>query len=131
MTNASRIDFPTFKRARTPNTFLIAPEGLCKNAKTDVVSPVYAVSASALRQALLRVVIPKPRLSHSFKDDAALYDDFIVRSALFRFLDIKGGRSTYAIYSRSVYGRSDLGVNRARTMAWIKELNASIAPISP
>ena len=55
------------------------------------------------------------------------YDDFVVRSALFgfpdlvsvKFLDLKGGKATLALYSRSVYGRSDLGVNRARSLAWL------------
>jgi uncharacterized protein (DUF1499 family) len=61
-----------------------------------------------------------------------------MRSLLFRFpdlisalfLDEKGGKSTIAVYSRSVYGHSDLGVNRARIMGWITELNSAIAPIS-
>ena len=138
MSQINRTDFATLKRPGKPNTFLMAPEGLCKTATLDVVSPRFGVPAAKLRQEFLRVVIAKPRLSHSFRDDAGLYDDFVVRSLLFRFpdlisvqfLDEKGGKSTLAIYSRSVYGRSDLGVNRARTMGWIKELNAAIAPIS-
>ena len=138
MSKIQRIDFPTLERARTPNTFLMAPDGLCKNAKVDVKSPVYAVPAAKLRQEFLRVAIAQPRVSHSFRDDAGLYDDFVVRSFLLRFpdlvavrfLDAKAGNSTFAIYSRSVYGRSDLGVNRARTMAWLRELNRAIEPIS-
>ena len=47
-----------------------------------------------------------------------------------QFMDEKGGTSTLAIYSRSVYGHSDLGVNKARTMGWIRDLNAVFAPIS-
>ncbi|MEQ1752726.1 MAG: DUF1499 domain-containing protein [Micropepsaceae bacterium] len=138
MSQIQRIDFPTLKRARTPNTFLMAPEGLCEIAKVDVKSPVYAVAAARLRQEFLRVAIAQPRVSHSFSDDAGLYDDFVVRSFLLRFpdlvavkfLDAKGGNSTLAIYSRSVYGRSDLGVNRARSLGWVRELNRSIEPIS-
>lgn len=138
MTHPDRIDFQTFQRARTPNSFLMAPEGLCKSSKIDAVAPVYPVLPVKLRQALLQIAIAKPRLSHRFKDDTGLYDDFVVRSALFQFpdlisiqfLDVKGQRSTLAVYSRSVYGRSDLGVNRARITAWLRELNASIGPIS-
>lgn len=138
MSKIQRIDFPTLERARTPNTFLMAPDGLCERAKVDVKSPVYRVPAAKLRQEFLRVAIAQPRVSHSFKDDAGLYDVFVVRSFLLRFpdlvavkfLDAKGGNSTLAIYSRSVYGRSDLGVNRARTMGWIRELNRTIEPNS-
>ena len=41
------------------------------------------------------------------------------------------GKSTLAVYSRSVYGRSDLGVNRARIMAWVREVQETIKPVSP
>lgn len=138
MSQVIRTDFATLKRPAKPNTFLIAPEGLCQAAKVDVVAPRYGVPAARLRQAFLQIVIAKPRISHSFRDDGALYDDFVVRSLLFRFPDLvsvlfqdeKGGKSTLAIYSRSVYGHSDLGVNRARTMGWIRDLNAVFEPIS-
>ena len=138
MDPTNRIDFATLKRARTPNTFLMAPEGLCKQSKIDVEAPVFASSPTKLRQEFLRLAIAKPRVTHLFKDDVGLYDDFLVRSALFgfpdlisvRFLDAQGGKSRIAVYSRSVYGRSDLGVNRARISSWIGELKALISPIS-
>ena len=138
MSQIQRTDFAALQRPNKPNTFLMAPEGLCKQAKVDEASSHYGVPATKLRQEFLRIVIAKPRLSHSFRDDAGLYDDFVVRSLLFRFpdlisaqfLDEKGGKSTLAVYSRSVYGHSDLGVNRARTMGWITELNSAIAPVS-
>ena len=138
MSKVIRTDFATLTRPNKPNTFLMAPEGLCKAAKVDVVSPRYGVPAARLRQAFLQAVIAKPRVSHSFRDDAAMYDDFVVRSFLFRFPDLisvqfmdeKGGKSTLAIYSRSVYGHSDLGVNKARTTEWIRDLNAVFEPIS-
>ena len=137
MSQIQRTDFAALKRPNKPNTFLMAPEGLCKQAKVDEISPVFGVPAARLRQEFLRIVIAKPRLSHTFRDDAGLYDDFVVRSLLFRFPDLisaqfmdeKGGKSVLAVYSRSVYGHSDLGVNRARTMGWITQLNSAIAPI--
>ena len=130
-----RIDFETLKRPRSPNTFLLAPEGLCKNAKVDVLAPVYGVAAAKLRQEFLAIVIAQPRTAHALADEVALYDDFVVRSAFFgfpdlvalKFLDLKGKRSTLALYSRSVYGRSDLGVNRRRSMDWIARLGVAKA----
>ena len=85
------------------------------------------------------MAIAQQRVSHTLSDEAGLYDDFVVRSALFgfpdlvsiKFLDVKAGKSTFALYSRSVYGRSDLGVNRARTLAWLALVNSVIEPLVP
>lgn len=134
-----RIDFATLTRPGKPNTFLLAPEGLCKHAKIDKIAPVYPVAAAKLRQELLAVAIAQPRVSHIFADEAGLYDDFVARSAVFhfpdhvsmQFLDAKGGKSTLAVYSRSVYGRSDLGVNKARILSWLADVNSVIKPQSP
>jgi uncharacterized protein (DUF1499 family) len=131
-----RVDFASLKRPSSPNTFLMAPEGLCRAAKVDQASPVYAVSAPKLRQAFLSVVIAQPRLSHTLADEPELYDDFVVRSALFRFPDLVSvqflahgkGQSTLALYSRSVYGRSDLGVNRRRSLAWLAMVGEALKP---
>jgi len=56
--------------------------------------------------------------------------DLVQRSALFRFPDtvsievipLGDSRSTLAIYSRSTYGYSDLGVNRKRIERWLARL---------
>lgn len=136
MSTQHAIDFATVTRPKSPNTFLLAPEGLCKQAKIDRVAAVYPISAAKLRQELLAIVIAQPRVSHVLADEAGLYDDFVVRSRVFRFpdlvalkfMDLKGGKSTLAVYSRSVYGRSDLGVNKARTMSWLALVDAAIKP---
>lgn len=130
-----RVDFASLTRPSSPNTFLMAPEGLCK-AKVDRAPPVFEVSPGKLRQAFLSVVIAQPRVSHTLADEPELYDDFVVRSALFGFPDLVSvqflasgkGRSTLALYSRSVYGRSDLGVNRARSLRWLKLVDAAVKP---
>jgi uncharacterized protein (DUF1499 family) len=132
-----RIDFETLKRPRSPNTFLLAPEKLCKHAKVDVAAPTFGVPAAKLRQEFLNIVIAQPRTSHVLADEAGLYDDFVVRSALFGFPDLvsvkfiagKGKTSTLALYSRSVYGRSDLGVNRRRSTAWLSQLALAAKPV--
>ncbi|NOT40401.1 MAG: DUF1499 domain-containing protein [Alphaproteobacteria bacterium] len=125
-------------RPKTPNTFLMAPEGLCQAAKSDHEPPTFAVTPAKLRQAFLSVVIAEPRLSHTLADEPQLYDDFVVRSALFRFPDLvsvqflahgKKG-ATLALYSRSVYGRSDLGVNRRRSLAWLAKVREALKPVA-
>jgi uncharacterized protein (DUF1499 family) len=130
----SRIDFVALVRPRSPNTFLLAPPGLCSAAKIDAPSPVFRVTPARLRQAFLQVALAKPRVSHVLKDDLGLYDNLVARSALFgfpdliaaRFVDVEGGCSGLAVYSRSVLGHSDLGVNRRRIMSWMQELQRSV-----
>ncbi len=60
--------------------------------------------------------------------------DYVQRSARFRFPDIitvrfisvSSSQSTLAIYSRSIYGKSDFGVNRERIDAWLKTLREGL-----
>lgn len=138
MDSLSRIDFVSLVRPRSPNTFLLAPAGLCEATHVDQPAQVYALTPAELRQAFLRVALAAPRVSHVLKDDLGLYDNLVVRSALFRFPDLIAarfmeagpGKSTLAIYSRSVYGHSDLGVNRKRVLGWIRELRSFAEPVS-
>lgn len=133
----SRVDFPSLVRPRTPNTFLLAPDGLCTASRADRMASVYTLPAGRLRQAFLRVALGGPRVSHVLSDDVGLYDNLVARSALLRFpdliaarfMDVGDGKSTLAVYSRSVYGHSDLGVNRKRVLGWVGELAAFAEPV--
>jgi uncharacterized protein (DUF1499 family) len=49
------------------------------------------------------------------------YPDYIS----IKFIDLGGGRSTFAVFSRSRFGSNDFGVNRQRFQHWLKQLNAS------
>jgi uncharacterized protein (DUF1499 family) len=40
-----------------------------------------------------------------------------------RFIAIDANRTTLAIYSRSVWGQGDMGVNKARIRGWVGRLN--------
>jgi uncharacterized protein (DUF1499 family) len=59
---------------------------------------------------------------------------YVVRSSMWNFPDLvtvsvggpDSGPSTLVIYSRSVYGHSDLGANRARVAAWLAALQTMI-----
>lgn len=41
-----------------------------------------------------------------------------------KFLDLQGGKSTIAVFSRSRYGYSDQGVNEARVKLWVGTLQS-------
>jgi uncharacterized protein (DUF1499 family) len=139
MPTPSRTDFATLKRPHTPNTYLLAPEGFCREAKADGAAPVFDAPAAKLRTEFLSVVIAEPRVSHTLADEGGLYDDFVVRSAVLgfpdlvsvKFLDAGRGQSTLALYARAVYGRWDMGVNRTRTQAWLKRLGVLVKSVKP
>ncbi len=66
---------------------------------------------------------------------ADLQVDYVVQSRLFNFPDLvlvatepRGGADAVPIlYSRSVYGSSDFGVNRARIGTWLALLDRHLA----
>jgi len=128
------IDFAELERPKTPNTFLVAPPGLCRRATADEAAPRFGAPAALVREAFRRVAERQPRVEAGARDDALLQDAYVQRSALFRFPDyiearfipLPDGGSTIAVYSRSKYGRSDLGVNRKRIGVWLTELRAEV-----
>lgn len=65
---------------------------------------------------------------------AALQAHFVARSAVFNFPDLIAVQviaagpesSALVLYSRSVYGYADFGVNRRRVDAWLSALQTRI-----
>ena len=115
-------------RPASPNTALAAPEGF--NPPPDIVTPPFSMPADRMFALIQVVAQGQPRTYQ-----AALYPDqfqahYVVRSALFNFPDLVmvqvetngPDRSGLIVYSRSVYGRSDLDVNRKRIEAWLATL---------
>jgi uncharacterized protein (DUF1499 family) len=147
------MDFSRFVRPATPNTALAGPAvaGLPSpgspvpgspvpgsNAVTavapDLVTPVFRVSAARLFAAVHEVAAAQPRtfLAASYPD--RLQEHWVARSAVFNFPDLIAVQvaaagpdtSTLVLYSRSVYGRSDLGVNLARLRVWLAAVNTML-----
>ncbi len=123
------IDFDTLALDGRPNQHLVCPEGFCA-ASPHAASPVFEISATALRDRWMAMIERQPRVTRTAADAAALHYDFVQRSLVFRFPDaisvrfiaLDEGRATLAIYSRSYYGRDDFGVNRRRVEAWLAAL---------
>ncbi|MBT4687691.1 MAG: DUF1499 domain-containing protein [Rhodospirillaceae bacterium] len=123
------VDFKTLQLTPKPNQFLVCPEGHCQ-AKPHMISPVFAISAIALKDRWMTMLADQPRITAGAKDGPGLQYDFVQRSKLMRFPDsitvrfipLDESRSTLAIYSRSHYGRSDFGVNEARIQVWLAAL---------
>lgn len=123
------VDFPTLRKTDKPNQFLVCPDKLCAE-KPDVTAPVFQASAADLRAALAGIILAGPDTSRRGADEALLQDDYVQRTALMRYPDLitvrilplAEGQATLAIYSRSVYGYSDRGVNAARVKPWLAQL---------
>ncbi len=125
------VDFADLKLTDKPNQFLICPPRLC-NTDPHADSLVFDVSVDQLRERWREVVAIQSRVELLAEDGQQF--DYVQRSARFRFPDIitvrfisvPPSKSTLAIYSRSVYGKSDFGVNRKRIEAWLKSLREGL-----
>ncbi len=122
------VGFEDLKLTDKPNQFLMCPPHIC-SGHAD--SPVFDVSVDQLRERWREVVTAQPRVELLAEDGQQF--DYVQRSARFRFPDIvtvrlisvSPSQSTLAIYSRSVYGKSDFGVNRKRIEAWLLAIGGS------
>lgn len=133
------VDFRNLKRPSSPNTYLLAPEGLCENAKPDDVSSVFPVPRDVLFLEILKRVEAMPDWQLQAKDAGRGLISFIAVTRLMRFkddIDIlvmpaeagdpEGRRGArLAIYSRSRVGHSDLGANKKR----VSQLLASLRDV--
>ncbi len=131
------VDFAALKLTDKPNQFLVCPPGLCA-ADPHADSPVFDVSVEQLRERWHEVVATQPRVELLAEDEESQQFDYVQRSARFRFPDIitvrfisvatyhSESQSTLAIYSRSVYGKGDFGVNRERIKAWLDILHEGL-----
>ncbi|HNB28017.1 MAG TPA: DUF1499 domain-containing protein [Alphaproteobacteria bacterium] len=124
------IDFATLQRADTPNQYLACPNDLCR-AYIDDLPPVYAASVAEVRSAWEAMLQAEPRVVELRRDPQGTQIDYVQRSRLLRFPDLitirfiplDDKRTTLAIYSRSIYGEGDMGVNKARIRGWVAKLN--------
>jgi uncharacterized protein (DUF1499 family) len=128
------VDFASLQRKPTPNQYLLCPENLCKT-ETDGAAPTFDTTAERLQALWELMIAEEPRVQEAGRDLAMMQVDYVQRSKLLRFPDlitvrfipVDDMRSTLAIYSRSIYGSGDMGVNRARVEDWLAKLKARVA----
>ncbi len=118
------VDFRQLLRPASPNTALSAPPGFADAARPDAQSPVFDVAPSVLYMRLLNVIAARRDWQLGEQDPALMRVSFVATSPIMRFKDdvdvlilpVDGhpGKSTFAAYSRSRVGYSDLGANRKR-----------------
>jgi uncharacterized protein (DUF1499 family) len=126
------MDMARIERPATPNTFLAGPADM--QPKPDLITAAQALPAPALYEQARRVFGGQPRtyVAAAFPDRLQVH--YVVRSAVLNFPDLVAvqadaegaDRSRLVIWSRSVYGRGDFGVNRERTKVWLAALHQSL-----
>lgn len=123
------VNFTSLELTPKPNQFLVCPVGFC-SAKPHMESPSYEISAEALKQRWVDVLKTQSKIEQGASDELTMQYDYVQRTPLMHFPDsitvnfiaLNDNKSTLAIYSRSHYGKSDLGANEKRIRAWLAAL---------
>jgi len=124
------VTWATLTRHPTPNDALVCPPGRCPNARADWEPKIYPVAPDELLARLRRIVQSDPD-TRELPGAANRAARFLQHTRLMRFPDtidaevipVGDNQSTLAIYSRSLLGRKDFGVNRARLTRWLATLD--------
>ncbi|WP_235603092.1 DUF1499 domain-containing protein [Piscirickettsia litoralis] len=137
-----RIHWETLKLPSSPNYCLLTPNSNSYDIQNSRVmySPQLNCSIAKLEQTLIAITQHEPRLKQlkcNAHDSAQQH--YIQRSLLFRFPDlitiechpINASTSTFTLYSRSIYGYSDFGVNKRRVENYLKVLTKELTIIEP
>jgi uncharacterized protein (DUF1499 family) len=136
----SRLDigpanWSTLTRHETPNDALVCPARHCPHAKPDAEPKTYPMAQAELLARLRRIALAEPDTTELYcGPDCDRTLRILQHTRLMRFpdtvdievLSLPGNQSTLAIYSRSLIGRSDFGVNRARIERWLAKLGAEV-----
>ncbi len=123
-----------FERPASPNSALAAPAGF--TPKADITLGPYAVPAAMLAADLRAVALAAPRTYQLAASADGLDLQFVARSAIANFPDIVIARisslgeneSNLILYSHSIYGYGDFGVNRKRLTQWLTALDQRLPP---
>jgi uncharacterized protein (DUF1499 family) len=115
------------------NQFLVAP-GAYSAATPSMESPTFKATPRELMQAVDRVARRQPRTKLAAGAPSELWATYVQRSKYMRFPDyisvlavgLPDGDSTIAVFSQSVYGSRDLGVNKARVEHWLDQLGETV-----
>jgi uncharacterized protein (DUF1499 family) len=137
--DTSEVDLRRMTRSGATNEFLACPPDYCA-AQADATTPFYAVPAPRLVAIVRGVLSDQPRMTILRDGPLAGAPEgggkivAVQRSLVFRFPDTiwieiapRGEQASLAIYSRSAYGRSDFGVNRARVETLLAAIGAAAA----
>lgn len=135
----AHVDPATVEPPSSPNWALAAPDGIATTGAKTMEAPLWPGDPAELMAAFEAVALAAPRTERVDHGEDQLWRSYRQRSRLFGFPDYvsaravlvdtpAGPRASLVVYSRSVYGSSDLGVNRKRLRRWIGNLSAARPP---
>jgi uncharacterized protein (DUF1499 family) len=124
------IDFPNLALTAKPNQYLVCPPDYC-TAIAQHPSPKYDIPVAELQRQWQQYLASEPGLSLIQDHPDGQQVTYVARSNLIgypdlitlRFIETGAQQSTLAIYSRSIYGYSDLGVNQNRIKEWVSSFS--------
>ena len=124
------------RRPASPNTFLAGPAGFTPTP--DLRTRRFDLPPEQLLAAMKNVMAAQPHVTALADDPGRLRADYLVRVRLFGFPDIVmaqalaagSGQSALVLYSYSLRGYYDFGVNRRRVEALLTALDDALAPSS-
>ena len=127
------IDLATARPTGKPNCCLVLPKGW-GTGPAHRESPAFNADATTLAQAASDLLASTPRTEILARSPDGLQIEAAERSRLFRFVDrislraVPAGtdRSSVALFSRSLVGYWDLGVNRKRVERLLERLGTSL-----
>ena len=125
------------RRPSSPNTFLAGPAG--STPTPDLQTRRFDMAPDQLLAVMRGVVMAQPRVTALADDPGRLRADYVVRSRVFGFPDIVltqalpagDGQSDLVVYSYSLKGHYDFGVNRRRVKALLTALDGALARSKP
>lgn len=130
---AEPVSFATLALPRSPNACLACPPG--DDLPAALETPVFLATAEAVLAALGDVAARQKRVHLLATWPELGQVQWVERSRLANFPDVivaeavalPGGRASLRLYSRSLIGWSDLGVNTARVRRWLAALGEEMA----
>jgi hypothetical protein len=125
------VEFAHLSPDSRPSRFLMCPPDYCSRPP-EAASPVFDMGWERLRDLWSETVARQLRVKLIAGDGERRKITYIQHSALLRlpdivtieFVELPGGKSSFAIESRSRYGWLDFGANGSRVRAWVGLLQA-------
>jgi hypothetical protein len=126
MADGEYVEFAHLSAQAKPGRFLMCPQDFCNRAP-DAASPVFDMEWERLRDLWSETVARQRRVKLIAGDGDRRKIVYVQHSAVLRlpdivtieFVDLPGGKSSFAIESRSRYGWLDFGTNEARVRDWV------------
>ena len=128
---ATPIEFDTLALPASPNTCLVGPPDYA--GPKHLTQPAYAVAPEHLAATLQRLAAGFPRTWALAAWPERGQWQWVERTPLMNYPDIIAAEirphpagAALLLYSRSLFGWSDLGVNQARVQRWLAALAAAL-----